>query len=35
MLARMLNEERAAPRPAEAVLFVGPAARQFDKFRPR
>jgi hypothetical protein len=34
MLARMLNEERSAAEPADAILFVGPAARQFDKFPP-
>jgi hypothetical protein len=34
LLARMLNEERSATEPADAVLFVGPAARQFDKFPP-
>ncbi|MDP8981254.1 MAG: hypothetical protein M3O35_11770 [Acidobacteriota bacterium] len=34
MLARMLNEERTAAEPADAILFVGPGARQFDKFPP-
>jgi hypothetical protein len=34
MLASMLNEERSSAEPADAVLFVGPAARQFDKFPP-